>query len=383
MVFRPDSASASATPPVMPPAGTEGYYTDGTPPSVPPTTVDAWYLHTLVEEIRNVVVGAGITPSKALVNQQLQAIKRICAANRGTIFTTATLTADNAGLVVVNAAAGNITLTLPAAAGAGGAPLKFVFMRTDTSANTVTVQDAGTDTDAPGGATALPVVAGSPLWIESDGVSVWDVVLGSTGGAVPVEVKTASYALVAADAGKVLLGDGTLTFTLPNSGVTAGYKVSIVNETGVVSINPNGNAIIDAQTTGNSVLTLPAPGDFVTLILDASLTYWRVLAGSAPVLGAAVASGVVAGGGAAYVNQTAARAIGTVYTNSGTRPLMVVILNSTAGSQSVSFAVAGVAIAGGGSGSTVTKSGTITAIVPAGATYELTGGGGISTWMEL
>ena len=150
-----------------------------------------------------------------------------------------------------------------------------------------------------------------------------------------------------------------------------------------MSINPNGNAIIDAQTTGNSVLTLPAPGDFVTLILDASLTYWRVLAGSAPVLGAAVASGVVAGGGAAYVNQTAARAIGTVYTNSGTRPLMVVILNSTAGSQSVSFAVAGVAIAGGGSGSTVTKSGTITAIVPAGATYELTGGGGISTWMEL
>ncbi|MDD2794352.1 hypothetical protein [Acidocella sp.] len=312
MVFRPDSASASATPPPMPAVGTEGYYTDGSPPSIPPTTVDAWFLHTLVEEIRNVVVGAGITPNKALVNQQLQAIKRICAANRMAISSNATLVADNAGLVMVNAAAGPITLTLPAVASASALPLEFIFVRTDTSTNTVTVQDAGSDTDAPGGATSATVSPGSPLWISGDGVSVWDIVLASAAGAGGVEVKTANYALVASDAGKVLLGDGTLTFTLPNSGIAAGYAVSLVNETGVVSINPNGNSIIDANSTSTGILTLPSPGDFVTLILDNSLTYWRVLAGSAPVLGAAQLGQFTHSGSASITLPSPTAAAGTV-----------------------------------------------------------------------
>ena len=143
-------------------------------------------------ELLNVLAAAGVPQAQNTPTQVLEAIKRLFGGNRLLVTASGTLSADNAGLVVINAAAGPVTMTLPAAAGAGGAPLKFIFIRTDTSTNAVTVQDAGSDTDAPGDATSEPVLAGSPLWIESDGVSVWDVILQSEALAFQALAPTAS-----------------------------------------------------------------------------------------------------------------------------------------------------------------------------------------------
>lgn len=181
MVYRLDVPTASATPPAAGAVGTEGFPTAGSPPGVPPATVDPYWHYALCEEIRNVALAGGLTPSKTALNQQLQAMKRLFGGNRTPLAVSQTLNADNAGLVVVNAATGPITVTLPLAASAGGAPLEFIFIRTDTSGNTVTVVDAGSDDDLPGAATSQTVPVGGMLWLEGDGVSVWDIIYASAG----------------------------------------------------------------------------------------------------------------------------------------------------------------------------------------------------------
>ncbi|HZR34770.1 MAG TPA: hypothetical protein VFA75_05300 [Nevskia sp.] len=71
---RYDDASCIATPPTIPAPGTPGYPTDGVPGTQAPTTFRAWLLHALIEEIRNVIVAAGITPNKAVLTQLRDAI---------------------------------------------------------------------------------------------------------------------------------------------------------------------------------------------------------------------------------------------------------------------------------------------------------------------
>jgi len=144
------------------------------------TQITAAWLNDVQGELLNPLTVAGVAPAASTPTQVLQALKRIFGGNRLAVTANTTLTADNAGLVVVNAASGNVVLTLPLNSSANGTPLEFVFMRTDTSANTVTVVDAGSDADAPGGATSLSVIAGTPLWLRGDGASVWDIVLASS-----------------------------------------------------------------------------------------------------------------------------------------------------------------------------------------------------------
>jgi hypothetical protein len=104
---------------------------------------------------------------------------RIFGGNRTVISANAMLTPDNAGTVLVNAAAGNITITMPAVNSAGSLPLRYRFVRTDASTNTVTVQDAGSDTDAPGAVTSVLVPTQKTVELLGDGVSVWQVLSGS------------------------------------------------------------------------------------------------------------------------------------------------------------------------------------------------------------
>jgi len=82
-----------------------------------------------------------------------------------------TLTADDAGLVLINAAGGAVTLTLPAAAAANGRPLRMQLVRTDASTNTVTIQRAGADLID--GAVSLLLPARARMRLVSDGVSSW------------------------------------------------------------------------------------------------------------------------------------------------------------------------------------------------------------------
>lgn len=173
--------SAIATPPDVDAHATPGYPTEGNPGGgIEATIMTAWIGHTLIEEQRNVLLAAGITPDKATLDQLTQAIRRLS----GGVATAAldadtTLTADHAGVVPL-AITANRALTLPAAASAGGSPIRITFVRTDTSAFTATITRAGTDTIE--GVTTIGLQVGERLTLVSDGSGTWRVVSGVVAG---------------------------------------------------------------------------------------------------------------------------------------------------------------------------------------------------------
>ncbi|WP_298214336.1 hypothetical protein [Acidocella sp.] len=75
MVYRYDGTDGLSTPPPPGTQGAEVFPTAGIPPGVPASVIDVYWIYSICEELRNVVIGAGITPAKAQVNQLLQALQ--------------------------------------------------------------------------------------------------------------------------------------------------------------------------------------------------------------------------------------------------------------------------------------------------------------------
>lgn len=128
------------------------------------------------QELINIVEGAGVVPTAAVLTQVRQAIKRLAGGNVTTVNFAASpfaLTADHAGLVLVDAAAGNVVINLPAANVLAGLP--YAFRRTDTSVNTVTVNRAGADTIDEGG-TSFALTSKAIQQVRSNGVATWSTV---------------------------------------------------------------------------------------------------------------------------------------------------------------------------------------------------------------
>lgn len=123
------------------------------------------------EEIVRFVELMGLGPTDANREQLIQAARRMAGGYVRTIAANTVLTADDAGVVRVNAAGGPISVTLPAANAAGGAPLRITLLRTDTSANAVTVQRAGADLIEGSASTLMGL--GARLTLVSDGASAW------------------------------------------------------------------------------------------------------------------------------------------------------------------------------------------------------------------
>ncbi len=129
-------SGASATPPDAPVAPSSGYPTDGDPlASIPPTIPGAHWFYQIGEELRAVLVAAGITPDLANVGQLSEAIQRLIdaqsgnyaldtgAANAYVVALSPAITAYTDGMTVrvkaVNASTGASTLD----AGAGAVAL--------------------------------------------------------------------------------------------------------------------------------------------------------------------------------------------------------------------------------------------------------------------
>lgn len=181
-MFRIDDPTAAPALPAPEAAGTEGFWTEGNPGAgVPDTIIRASWMNRVQESLRAIVDAVGIAPGKTAYAAVSQAIRRMAGANASVLTTTGSLTADQAGIVSLSAAAGNVTRTLPAANAANGVPIRFDLVRTDSSANTLTIQRAGSDTIE--GATTFPLGVGERLQLVSDGVSAWRIA-GGNGGAV-------------------------------------------------------------------------------------------------------------------------------------------------------------------------------------------------------
>jgi len=176
-MFRIDDATAATSLPAPETAGTEGYFTEGNPATgTPATKVRGSWLNMIQEELRAIVVAAGLTPSKTTYNQVLAAIKTLVGPGRylGTQVITASGTvnpgtyngvtatkwrvrgcgAGGAGGGAPATSAGQISF---GTAGLSGAYAEFV---TPAVATSVTVGAAG----APGAAGASGGTGGNSAW---------------------------------------------------------------------------------------------------------------------------------------------------------------------------------------------------------------------------
>lgn len=126
------------------------------------------------EEIVRAIELLGLVPTDNNREQLIQAARRLAGGNVTGLSVNTTLTADNAGVVYASAAGGNRTLTLPAANAAGGAPIPLTIIRTDATANILTVQRAGSDLLE--GSVSLTILAGQRLVLRSSGVDLWSVI---------------------------------------------------------------------------------------------------------------------------------------------------------------------------------------------------------------
>lgn len=155
-----------------PVSGTPGEATDGNPGTgVPATIWPAYVFNAIQAELVALLLAAGITLDRNTLTQIRQAIRRFAAANIVTKTANATLGLDEQGLVLVSAAAGNVTLTLPAVNAISGVPLRYMIVRTDTTANTVTIARGSTDTIQ--GATSLTLPTARPVTLVGDASSMW------------------------------------------------------------------------------------------------------------------------------------------------------------------------------------------------------------------
>lgn len=160
--------------------GRRGHRNRNTAAGQPGTQIDAVFMNALQEELLALVEGIGLTPNAADTQQVWQAVRRMSGAVIRSLTATAALNGDD-GVVFITAAAGNVVLTLPPAnahsgAVAGAARIssqRLLIVRTDTSANTVTLQRAGSDALGAGTATSYLLGVGERLAIQSDAGAWW------------------------------------------------------------------------------------------------------------------------------------------------------------------------------------------------------------------
>lgn len=146
-------------------------------------TVPGYEWFNTVQELLAVILRGGITPSNLDSEQVRKSLDRLFGGGLANLSANTTLTVDNAGLVLVNASSGNVTLTLPAANGLGGRPQRFTFARSDSALNTVTIQRSGADTIE--GLTSFLLAQRGRVTLVSDGVSGWVILAGDVSSSLP------------------------------------------------------------------------------------------------------------------------------------------------------------------------------------------------------
>lgn len=141
----------------------------------PGTTVDDDWLNAVQEELAAAIEGTGITLAKGTNTQLRDAVKRFAGGLVTTVTNAGspkTLGAGEAGLILVDASAGAVTINLPAANTL--ATLRYRLVRVDGEFdNAVTINRAGGDVIDEAETSLSLSGAFAPLDLYSDGVSRW------------------------------------------------------------------------------------------------------------------------------------------------------------------------------------------------------------------
>lgn len=147
----------------------------GTPGSLIPS---AWG-NAVTEEILNAIQAAGFEPDEGNLSQLAAVFKWFAGGTVSTLSATTGLTKAQCGLVLVNATAGAVIVTLPAANAVLGG-VEIVLRRTDATSNTLTIASAGADkimldttSSAAGQASTELLFSGDYLRLRSDGAGKW------------------------------------------------------------------------------------------------------------------------------------------------------------------------------------------------------------------
>ncbi|WP_236862145.1 hypothetical protein [Burkholderia pseudomallei] len=240
-MYRIDDETAATSLPTPEAAAAEGYFTEGNPATgTPATKVRASWLNMLQEELRNIVLAAGLTPSKTNYAQVSTAIRALIQGSLGNFqafyayTTNQTLTASQSGSVINFWGGSSSTFTLPSASSMPSSG-SFLFNNTSPSAS-VTIARAGSDTIlGNGGNTSVVLFPGDNLLIVSVGGTQWIATGGSaqlpysvtaqrTSGGVVGAVRNASMIVSAASASATFTADeiivesalGGAAYKLPN-----------------------------------------------------------------------------------------------------------------------------------------------------------------------
>jgi len=336
-----------------------------------------------------------------------------------------TLTISDAGLILVDATAGNVTITLEAANALKA--LGFTFIRTDTTTNTVTIQRAGSDTID--GGTSLGLVSRSPVSLISDGVSEYysNVPAITSSSIQPIDASVASNALTITLNPTVLdfrdstLGSGTVNkrvvdsaisltissgstlglvsgqlgriavLAIDNSGVIELAAVNLaggvnLDETTLISTTAEGgaggadSASTIYSTTARSNLPYRVVG-FIDLT-EATAGQWASAPSRIQGAGGQALDVVFGfGHGQGIADVTASRAFSATYYNVTGKPKWIAVsANSSAGGAAVTLTINGVNIRGTGVVNYVV---TAYGMVPPGGSYSATAGTALYRWIEF
>lgn len=298
-MYQIDTSSAALVEPVPAAPGTAGFFTDGDPVlGVPATQVSADWLNDVQDELINVILAGGLTPSKTVHTQLRDAVKKIVeivaggsaldtgTANTYTVALNPAISAYTDGLNIrvrfMHACTGASTID----AGAGRIPL----VRDDGTplqANDIVTDDTGwvgyvaatnnfrmlaTVPSQLGAAAGLNVGPG----LRNDGAGNLETV-------EVVVTKGANYAQLAADHAKRFQWTAAANYTLLRTNTLFnGFYTDVDARGGDVTLVPDAADSFEGGTAGASI-TIPK-GCTGHLVIDDSAANWQLTV--APIAGA-------------------------------------------------------------------------------------------------
>lgn len=272
-------SGAAGLAPAAPASPSSGFPTGGNPSGgVPATKPGPYWFHMVTEELRAVIVAAGLTPDHLALNQLALAISTLVAsAGVAAYNATQVLPAtDVRKTVFFSGGTANATFTLPAlsAVAVGGA----ITIKHATSGSFVlTVQRAGSDVIQPGGSaiTSFTMLVGDSVTLVNSG-SGWSIANGSS--------------LLAYATGAPLLGSNQVW---TNVGGSRALNTTYTNTTGkpiyvlvslaanatnfTVSGLVNGTIVAVTNVTGTLTVLVPLivpPGATYRIDTSTSITSW-------------------------------------------------------------------------------------------------------------
>lgn len=171
-------------------------------------------------------------------------------------------------------------------------------------------------------------------------------------------------------------------------GLTSGsieLKPADVAGTNVINVPATSGTMITTGDTGSVTNAMLAGGISNSKLENNSIT----IGNNTVALGGTIAAPETGiGTNQTWLNLTSSRVKGTTYTNSTGRPIQIIVTCNLQGisQASMTLTVNGIAIAMMGQNTAGLGTGVwtpLTAILPAGATYVVTGSGSIHSWAEL